>query len=725
MHTNSQQSYSDSRHSSSASAGISHLGELNPAQLEAVKHSSGPLLVFAGAGSGKTRVLTRRIANLVIEHQIHPERIFAVTFTNKAAGEMRERVSKLIQCRPSALWVSTFHSSCARLLRRHAEFLDFSPRFAIYDSNDSLSTMKRVFKQLHIDTRTIDPKEVLSKIDRAKNNYQFPDDIRNDWKHARDLAEVAADAYQAYQDALKQSNAMDFGDLLCNVVTLFKLEPQVLARYQEQFEHILIDEYQDTNKVQYLLVQMLAEKTRNICVVGDDDQSIYAFRGATVENILSFRKDFPECKVVTLDINYRSTKNILLAANDVIAKNVKREKKTMKTSNPAGSLIVGFRGYDEDEEASFVAREISALVRSGTDPGEIGVFYRINSLSRAVEERLFESGIAYEIFGGFKFYERKEIKDILAYLRLAVNTDDNESLLRIINSPARGLGDTSIGSLINYASQHRLSLFRALEQSLAQHASFLTTANRRKFAAFFQLIIDLRDELVRTEQQLPNLQDWGSRDESCQIIAKLLQFIAERSEYIERLKSEGSEESLERIDNILELFVVARNFVQRCLDEGSAFNVSDFLDRASLTSDSDSENKKGGHVDRTMAKAERAKAESMPSGKLNPLFRRPVSLMTLHLAKGLEFDVVFIIGMEDGILPHSRSLFEHAALEEERRLCYVGITRAKKRLFLSRVIDRQTFGRQNAFGGAPSRFIFNLPGSVVDDRRTGFMDDSY
>lgn len=691
-----------------------HLSDLNREQLEAVQHNVGPLLIFAGAGSGKTRVLTRRIAHLVLEHQVEPSRIFAVTFTNKAANEMKERVQALFTGMrlPSGygfgrrLWVSTFHSSCARILRSEAKFLEYKDNFAIYDTSDSLSVLKRAYEKLNIDPRFIEPRHVLSRIDRAKNDYKFSDAIRQDRTIPREMADATADLFDAYQAELKASNAMDFGDLLCNVLTLFKLEPRILARYQDQFEYLLVDEYQDTNRVQYELVKLLTGERKNLCVVGDDDQSIYAFRGATVENILTFQKDFPSAKVVTLEINYRSTKKILAAANAVIAKNSFRQKKTMRTDNVEGANVACYHAFDERDEAEFVVREIAALRELGNPYSSMAVFYRTNAQSRAVEELLCEHGVPYQIFGGHRFYDRKEIKDLLAYYRLLLNPDDNEAFLRIINTPARGLGPTSVGGLVAVAAKKRLALLETLRRVLAgdfqgEGKLFLSTANRKKFEKFISTI----DELVVDKQTAQDQLRDGSY-QGVVAIAGFFKNIAEKTGYLEGLRGENTLESDSRVENIYELFEVAGEFVQRALESGDKVELIDFLERTSLSSDLDKEN---------------TKVDAVDAEKKDEKNRHCVSLMTLHLAKGLEFPIVFLVGMEEGVLPHSRSLDTRLELEEERRLCYVGMTRARERLYLSHAEHRQSFGRSGFFSGISSRFLHDIPEELLEVKYSGMI----
>jgi DNA helicase-2/ATP-dependent DNA helicase PcrA len=683
-----------------------YLSGLNPAQHEAVVHGKGPLLVFAGAGSGKTRVLTVRIAHLILEHQVDPSEIFAVTFTNKAATEMKSRVAKLLQQSTAALWVSTFHSSCARILRSHAKHLDFTSSFVIYDTSDAMSALKRVFAKQNVDPKYLDPRRVMARIDKAKNNFECPDDLRKENHFALETAHTIANLYEGYQKELLASNAMDFGDLLCNTLTLFKLEKQICEGYQDQFQHLLVDEYQDTNKVQYQLVKLLAEKNKNICVVGDDDQSIYAFRGATVENILNFKRDFPDAKTVTLETNYRSSANILSAANKVIAKNQRRQHKEMKAVNPAGNKIVRYQGSDEKDEANFVIQEIVTLQKKGVSLKEIAIFYRTNAQSRAVEEKLCEEGLAYEIYGGFKFYERKEVKDVLAYYRLLINPQDTEAFLRVINIPARGIGPTTLATLNIYAESKKEPLFQALKLAIAHQDLKVSAGVLKKLASFVDLIGELTELAKLTQEQLladnevVNIYDKGD------LIALLLQKIVERSGYLSALKAEDTTEAESRIENIFELLNVAAEFTKRLLAQNQQVLLSDFLERTSLSSDLDR-----GEIVPTgsQGKGDKAVKDKKRMGE-------SVSLMSLHLAKGLEFDHVFFIGLEEGLLPHIRSLESKQDIEEERRLCYVGITRARKQLTLSHVSNRQSFGRGNFFSGIPSRFLRDIPNELFQYR---------
>jgi len=700
-----------------------HLKDLNTEQLRAVRHREGPLLIFAGAGSGKTRVLTRRIANLVLEGASRPDEILAVTFTNKAAREMQDRVASALSKNGfpgrsptfgnTNVWVSTFHSTCSRILRQHAELLDYTPRFAIYDSSDTRSLIKKVYKQLGIDPRAIDPKSILNKIDRAKNNYRFADSFRDDsfeggaenfsYSNSGSYGSNAfADIYQAYQDELLRSNAMDFGDLLCNLVTLFTLEPKLLKQYQDRFRYVLVDEYQDTNKVQYQLIRMLSQTHENLCVVGDDDQSIYAFRGASVENILSFKKDYPQAETVTLNQNYRSSKNILDAANAVIAKNRKRQVKKMRTDNPSGAPIDSLVAIDEKDEAQAVALGILERRAEGIPLSEIAIFYRTNAQSRALEEALCGTGIPYEIYGGFRFYDRKEIKDVLSYYRLLLNPKDNEAFLRVINTPARGLGTTSVAALINYANTNSLPLLLALEKALEEEVKFMKGATLKKFQAFFDLIQDLLAEADAIERLYRSASTAEHSGENVDLsitlkeaLPALLKRISDDSGYMNYLEKQDTPEAESKKENILELCSVALDFSESALRRNEELSLQEFLDRASLASALDKD-------------SERAKDES-----------GCVSLMTLHLAKGLEYDVVFFVGLEEGILPHARSFEEHGAIEEERRLCYVGMTRARKLLFLSRALERHRFGGSSWHGGQASRFLNEIPDSLLRERGYG------
>ncbi len=646
-----------------------YLNDLNESQLKAVLHEDGPMLVFAGAGSGKTRVLTRRICNLIDNNLAYPENIFAVTFTNKAANEMKERVFSMLGRAPR--YVSTFHSACAKILRENARLLGFRPDFTIYDQKESLSTIKRIFKNLKINSKEITPSEVQRKIDRAKNNYLFPDHFRNsETFYDREQNIIIADIYEAYQKELLQCNAMDFGDLICHVVTLFILEKDTLNKYKNRFKYVLVDEYQDTNIVQYKLLNLLTKDSQNLFVVGDDDQSIYSFRGANIANIDSFKRDYPEHEICILDINYRSTKNILDAANAVIAHNDSRETKYLKTDREDGEAVNLKSAECEVSEAQFIAQTI----KTGDIPlNEIAIFYRTNAQSRALEEELYHQSIHHRIFGGQRFYDRKEIKDIIAYCRLALNNDDNESFIRVINVPSRGFGKTSLNHLLKKAKDEETSLFKA---SLTKVKGLGTRADKslNSFTKQIEKYSLLANKVNNNELEL----------------SEFLQNIIEDSGYLNSLKQ--NVEDIDRVENVLELLSVANSFSQKNKIEESEEELPiliAFLERASLNSSLDKNSGKDSEQDY-------------------------VSLMTLHLAKGLEYEMVFLCGLEEGILPHSRSLEDLESLEEERRLCYVGITRAKSSLYLSYARDRSNTSYNTWNFGICSRFLGEIPEEHIE-----------
>lgn len=683
--------------------------------------------MFAGAGSGKTRVLTRRIANLVLSGQARSSEILAVTFTNKAAGEMKSRVRSLmgdhLGSNPAAvsrMWVSTFHAMCVRILRMHAENLGFTNNFVIYDSKDSLSAMKRVFKAIGVNPKSIEPKTVLSAIDRAKNSWKDSESIRQETSQFSDMAALTADLFDAYQEELIKCNAMDFGDLLSNTLSLLELDKDICEQLQRKFKFILVDEYQDTNTVQYLLLKKLAGSRKNICAVGDDDQSIYGFRGASIEKILSFERDYPDAKILTLNTNYRSTSTILEVANQVISQNKKRHLKTMSAIKDGGDKVICFKAWNEKYEAQFVVNEILKLLDQGVDLKDIAIFYRTNAQSRAMEESLLEAALPYEIYGGHKFYDRKEIKDILAYLRLLLNPQDNESFLRIINTPARGIGASTINSLQALATKQNQPLLFATREALENpELSRVSKAGLKKLSAFISFFDSLLGDCEKARQLLseelieadpgeaPQASKVASkREEQFYAVCDVLKNIADKSGYIAFLKKQGSDEANSRLENIHELFSVAFDYVSRHFELSAEFpSLDGFLDRASLSSDLD-------------------KDESKVEGDQKSSFS-PLSLMTLHLAKGLEFEYVFLSGLEEGLLPHVRSLEDKSSIEEERRLCYVGITRAKKRLYLSRASDRQTWGSAGFYSGMASRFIEEIPIEATEDRESSGFFESY
>ncbi|WP_306534237.1 ATP-dependent helicase [Geobacter sp.] len=631
------------------------LKNLNPPQKEAVLHGEGPLLVLAGAGSGKTRVIVQRIAWLIRERGVPPWQILAVTFTNKAAGEMRERVERLVGTGDAPL-IATFHSTCARFLRREIHHLGYDSSFAIYDDKDAEKLLKEVIAGLGLDEKRFPPRSFAAAIDDCKNRGIPPDEIpTGDYN-----GEILARVYGAYQERLKKCNALDFGDLLMLTVRLFEEHPEVLARYQDKYRWILVDEYQDTNPIQYRLVRLLAGERRNLCVVGDDDQSIYRWRGADIRNILDFEKDFPGVVTVKLEQNYRSTQNILAAAGAVVARNRGRKAKTLWSENPAGEAIVYRRLADEREEARFVCREIEKHVRRGGDLRDAAVFYRTNAQSRVIEDAMVADGIPYHMVGGMRFYERMEVKDILAYLKVLVNPADEVSLKRIINVPARGIGHATVDKVAELAFRKRIILYDAFSE--ASTGGLLSTGPRGKIAGFMTLM----ERFAGLAGTVP-LSELASR-------------IIEETGYAAKLKEERTDEAQDRLDNLQELCSAMEEF-ERTSDEKT---LAAFLEQVALVSD----------LERGEGKRESA------------------TLMTLHAAKGLEFPVVFMIGMEEKLFPHVRSLDDPEAMEEERRLCYVGMTRARERLFLSNARRRRLFGQDQV--NMPSRFIGDVPRDLLD-----------
>ena len=631
------------------------LKHLNPPQLEAVKHGEGPLLVLAGAGSGKTRVIVHRIAWLIREHGVRPWQILAVTFTNKAAGEMRERVEKLLGGVESPQ-ISTFHATCVRILRREIGRLGFGSNFAIYDDRESERLLKEILKEQNIDEKKYPAKAFAAAIDDCKNVGNSPSDLACGDQMADRLLRV----YSAYQERLKKCNALDFGDLLLFTVKLFEEFPEVLAYYRDRWQWLLVDEYQDTNPVQYRLVRLLAGERRNLCVVGDDDQSIYRWRGADIRNILDFERDFPGVKVVKLEQNYRSTSTILDAAGAVVARNRGRKAKTLWTENPLGEKIVYRRLEDERGEARFVCQEASRWLRKGGTLRDIAVFYRTNAQSRSVEDALVADGIPYHMVGGMRFYERMEVKDILAYLKVIDNPADEISIKRIINVPPRGIGHATIDRVGEIAAAQGMVYYDALRA--AADSNILSTGPRSKVASFVRMI----DELRALSDSLP--------------LAELTSKIIIDTGYSARLKEERTAEAADRLANLEELLVAMEEFARG----GAEAGLSQFLEQVALVSD----------------------LERSDTG------RDSATLMTLHSAKGLEFPLVFMIGMEEKLFPHVRSLEDPEQMEEERRLCYVGMTRARERLFLTNARRRRIFG-QDQFN-QPSRFISDVPKELLE-----------
>jgi DNA helicase-2/ATP-dependent DNA helicase PcrA len=637
---------------------MSLLDDLNPVQQKAVLQTEGPLLVFAGAGSGKTRVLTYRIAYLIQEKGVPPWNILAVTFTNKAADEMRERVNGLLGRSAKGAWISTFHSACVRILRHHIDRLEFGKNFVIYDEQDQERHLKAVMKEMGLDFKIFHPRAVQSSIEQLKNEGITPDQYHPSQFNI--FQKRVALVYSRYQEDLHRNNALDFGDLLLFVTILFKRFPDILNSYQALCRYVMVDEFQDTNRIQYRLIQQIVESHQNICVVGDDDQSIYRWRGAEVGNILNFEKDFPGAKVITLEQNYRSTQNILGAANHMVANNRLRKEKLLWTENPTGEPITLYTGDDETEEARFVVGKITEQCRLPLRRyRHMAVFYRINAQSRALEEELVKRQIPYAIVGGLKFYERKEIKDILAYLKLLANSSDGLSLKRVINVPPRGIGEKTIEKIETFSREKGLPLYDGLKKALEE--GWLPPAAGEKIQAFLHLIEELREEANTLS------------------LSQLTLDLFAKTGYVGRLKEEGTDEAFSKIENLDELV----NVMMESEREGEEVSLDGFLDRVSLVTDVDLYEDKGDRV----------------------------TLMTLHCAKGLEFPLVFIVGMEEGLLPHYRRGEEIEDLEEERRLFYVGITRAKEKLYLSRAEKRYTFGVGRA--NLASRFIEELPMEMI------------
>ena len=632
------------------------LESLNPVQRQAVQHADGPLLLLSGAGSGKTRVITYRIAYLLRHHRVSPFDVLAVTFTNKAAGEMKSRLEGLVGEETTKLiWVSTFHASCARILRRDIERLGYSRSFTIYDTVDQLAVIKEILKEHQMREELNNPKAVLSQISKAKNDFVTPEM----YMQAADsyFEENIAKIYPVYQDYLRENNSLDFDDLIGLTVDLFKCCPDVLGYYQNKFRYILVDEYQDTNRGQYLLVHGLAKEHQNICAVGDDDQSIYSWRGADINNILDFEKDYPETTVLRLEQNYRSTQNILSAAYEVVRNNRLRKEKKLWTENGPGELIDCFEAINEVDEAKYVIKQLREARTRGFKYGDCVIFYRINAQSRAFEEALRGANIPYQIVGGVRFYERIEIKDLIAYLRVIVNPDDSISLRRIINVPRRGIGGTTLGKLEDFADDEQINLFSALRR--VDEISMLRVAAKVKIREFSQLIESLDPARPPVE-----------------IINELLDV----TDYLTFLKSENTIEAMGRVENVSEFISAAARY------EGNEPEptLSGFLQLITLVADVDNMDDKSDMV----------------------------TLMTLHSAKGLEFPIVFMAGVEEGSLPHQRALANDDELEEERRLCYVGLTRAKERAYLTYARTRTIFGQEDY--PMRSRFIEEIPPELIN-----------
>lgn len=631
---------------------------LNPQQAEAVINTEGPMLIMAGAGSGKTKVLTCRVANL-LQKGVRPYRILAITFTNKAAAEMRERVNNMSGPAAKDVWLFTFHAFCARFLRMEIDKLPgYGGNFAIYDTADSQNLIKQILKEMNLDDKRFQPSGILSRISNAKNALQ---DAAAFARQAGDFYEQkVVDIYSRYEQKLQLNNALDFDDLLMLSIKLLQENKEVREKYQDRFDYLLVDEYQDTNHAQYLLTKFLAANHRNICVVGDADQSIYGWRGADIQNILDFEKDYPDAKVIKLEQNYRSTQIILDAANAVIENNTGRKPKNLWTENKSGADIIYFQAVDERDEARFVIEQLQNLQRTENKKlGDMAILYRTNTQSRIFEEMLIKSGISYNMVGGLKFYERKEIKDIIAYLRVIFNPADSLSLLRIINVPKRGIGDASLAKIQAYAAANNVSLFEAVSNAAA------IDGLSSRFVSKLDDLAGIIFELMNLASEAP--------------VEDLIDRVLRDTGYLEELENERTPQAQSRIDNLHELISVAQEFAAS--EEEN--NLENFLAHVALVSDIDD----------------------------TELGEDAITLMTLHSSKGLEFPVVFLVGMEEGLFPHARTLMDETEIEEERRLCYVGITRAKEKLFLSSTKMRTIYG--NTVTYPPSRFLQEIPARLV------------
>ena len=627
---------------------------LNPEQKKAVKHNYGPLLILAGAGSGKTRVLTHRIAYLIRNYGVNPANILAVTFTNKAANEMEERVNNLIKKDSGPIWMSTFHSLCVRILRREAAKLDYDSNFVIFATNDQKKLIKNILKDLDIDVKKY-AKSCLYRIAAAKNELVGPDDFAAESYQEEKIERV----YPEYQKRLKENNALDFGDLIMQTVRLFLENEMVLDYYQEKFKYILVDEYQDVNHAQYRLVNLLSQKYNNICVVGDDDQGIYGFRGADISNILEFEEDYPDTEVIRLEQNYRSTKKILDAAYNVVVNNPERKEKKLWTDNPEGDDIELYEARDAKDEARYIVQQIEELEEEGYSLNDCAILYRTNAQSRNLEERLLKEGIPYRMIGGFKFYERKEIQDLLSYLKVLYNPEDNISLERIINEPSRGIGPTTLDRLKNFASSQGLSLLEAVCR--VEEIDSISTRFSNKVKSFAEMM----DYLAERKDEVS--------------IMELTEELLKETGYLKALREKNTDEAKNRIENIKELLSDMEEFSADSEDA----SLGEYLEKVALIADVDN-----------LEESQEA-----------------VVLMTLHSAKGLEFPVVFLAGMEEEYLPHSRSMSDDEEVAEERRLCYVGITRAEEKLFLTHASSRTIYGSFQS--RLPSRFLDDIPDKLI------------
>ncbi|WP_028935601.1 DNA helicase PcrA [Pseudonocardia spinosispora] len=672
---------------------------LNPQQRDAVVHAGSPLLIVAGAGSGKTRVLAHRIAYLLAARDVHPGQIMAITFTNKAAKEMAERVASLVGRRAAAMWVSTFHSMCVRILRREAKTLELGSSFSIYDADDSRRLITQVARDLDLDAKRYPARGLAAQISNLKNELLDATDAAD--RATNDFERRVAEVYASYQRRLQQANALDFDDLIMRTVSMLQAFPAVAEYYRRRFRHVMVDEYQDTNHAQYMLIRELVGHTdrdtpdtpeqqhgpgpAELCVVGDADQSIYAFRGASIRNIVEFERDYPDARTILLEQNYRSTQTILSGANAVIARNTDRRDKRLWSEAGDGEKIVGYVADNEHDEAAFVASEIDRLSDAGhARNSDIAVFYRTNSQSRVFEDVFLRVGLPYKVVGGVRFYERREVRDALAYLRVLSNPEDTVSLRRILNVPRRGIGDRAEEAVSLAAEKHRISFAAALRRAAEGEVPTLATRSQRAIAGFVETLDELREKVVAGEP-----------------VADLLEAALTRTGYTAELQESDDPQDESRVENLAELVTVAREFAgdaaadpeatAAALEQGlpAPGSLAAFLERVALVAD----------------------ADSIPDGGDGV-----VTLMTLHTAKGLEFPVVFCTGWEDGVFPHMRSLSDPKELAEERRLAYVGITRARERLYLSRAIVRSVFGTPST--NPPSRFLDEIPAELLDWRRS-------
>ena len=654
---------------------------LNPQQQEAVVHAGGPLLVVAGAGSGKTRVLTRRIAYLMARREVKPFEILAITFTNKAAGEMKDRVTELVGPVAKSMWVSTFHSACVRLLRQEAHRLGYANTFSIYDSADSLRLITIVAKELNLDPKRYPARQFQSMISNAKNELLGPADYLE--ASSNQFEQIVADVYAIYQKRLQSANAMDFDDLILKTVQVLQRFPEAKARFRSRFRHILVDEYQDTNHAQYILVRELTGSAQEgmppaeLCVVGDADQSIYGFRGATIRNILQFELDYPNATTVLLEQNYRSTQNILNAANAVITKNESRKEKNLWSQAGSGAPLIGYVAESEHDEAEFIKSEIRELQDKGvSNPGDTAIFYRTNAQSRVFEEVFMRAALPYKVVGGLRFYERKEVKDLLAYLRVLANLEDEISLRRIINVPKRGIGDRAIETVEDFARHNDLTFWQALTR--CNESAETPTRAAQSMSEFVSMMIAL-NVLVEAKTK-PSV---------------VVEAVLEQSGLLTELANSTDPQDEVRLENLKELVAVSMEYEERPfeeLGEDEEISLAGFLEKVSLVADSD----------------------EIPDGEDHG---GVVTLMTLHTAKGLEFPTVFLTGMEDGIFPHSRTMGDKNELEEERRLAYVGLTRAEQRLYISRAEYRSAWGSPTY--NPASRFLDEIPEELIEWRNTG------